>query len=288
MIRGSATKALISPPFDRKLIHSGSRPESLGGPLGDPLKAAYTRVTRRRKPTTVDCVQVDDFGSVRVLTFDRPDKLNALNADLADRATAELLAADRDPAIRAVVLTGSGRAFCAGVDLGHLSAIGDGSESSRHTIDFNNTIRFMKTPLVAAVNGLAVGVGCTMCLHVDLVLAGKAARFRTPFADIGVAPEIGSSRLLPGQIGHQRASWMLLTAGWVDADTAVEWGLAFESVADDHLLERAIEIAGFIAANDPEAVAVAKQTMREWRLPLIDAAEETENAAFRKLLDRRG
>jgi enoyl-CoA hydratase/carnithine racemase len=247
---------------------------------------ASTRATRGRRSSTVDGVQVDDFGSVRVLAFDRPDKLNALNADMADRATAALLAADRDPAIRAVVLTGSGRAFCAGVDLGHLAAIGDGSESSHHTIDFNSAIRFMKTPVVAAVNGLAVGVGCTMCLHVDLVLAGAAARFQTPFAKIGVAPEIGSSRLLPGQIGHQRASWMLLTAGWVDADTAVEWGLAFESVADDRLLDRAIEIADLIAANDPEAVVAAKQTMREWRLPLIDAAEEIENAAFGKLLDR--
>lgn len=231
-------------------------------------------------------MDVSDIGPVRVLAFDRPEKLNALSAALADRAADALRAADDDPSVGAIVLTGSGRAFCAGVDLDHLAAIGAGTESAEHTIGFNTAIRFLRKPLVAAVNGLAVGVGCTMCLHVDLVVAGASARFQTPFARIGVAPEIGSSRLLPAQIGYQRASWMLLTADWVDASTAVEWGLALEVVDDDALLERAVALAALIASNDLDAVAAAKATMRAWRLPLIEAAEATENAAFRALLDR--
>ena len=221
-----------------------------------------------------------------MLAFDRPEKLNALSADLADRATEALLAADADPTVGAVVLTGSGRAFCAGVDLDHLAAIGAGTESSEHTIQFNNAVRFMAKPLIMAVNGMAVGVGCTMGLHADLVIAAESARFRTPFSKIGVAPEIGSSRLLPAQIGHQRASWMLLTSEWVDAATAVEWGLALEVVPDDGLVARAVEIASSIAANDADAVAAAKDTMRAWRLPLIEEAERVENLAFRALLDR--
>ena len=231
-------------------------------------------------------MDVIDDGPVRVLTFDRPEKLNALDAGLADGATAALLAADDDPAVGAVVLTGSGRAFCAGVDLDHLAAIAAKTESSRHTIAFNDAVRSLRTPLIVAVNGMAVGVGTTMCLHADLVVASESARFRTPFAALGVAPEIGSSRLLPQQIGHQRANWMLLTAEWVDAPTAVDWGLAFEMVADDRLVERAIEIGALIAHNDAEAVAAAKDTMRSWRLPLIDAAEAIENAAFARLLGR--
>jgi enoyl-CoA hydratase/carnithine racemase len=231
-------------------------------------------------------VDVTDHGPVRVLTFDRPEKLNALDAGLADRATAALRAADDDPAVATVVLTGSGRAFCAGVDLDHLAAIGAKTESAEHTVSFNEAVRFMRTPLIMAVNGMAVGVGTTMCLHADLVVAAASARFRTPFAAIGVAPEIGSSRLLPNQIGHQRASWMLLTADWVDAPTAVEWGLALETVADDRLVERAVEIGQTIAGNDAEAVTAAKDTMRAWRLPLIETAEAIENAAFSKLLGR--
>jgi enoyl-CoA hydratase/carnithine racemase len=231
-------------------------------------------------------VDVTDQGPVRVLTFDRPEKLNALDAGLADRATAALRAADDDPAVAAVVLTGSGRAFCAGVDLDHLAAIGAKTESAQHTIAFNEAVRFIRTPLIMAVNGMAVGVGTTMCLHADLVLAATSARFRTPFAAIGVAPEIGSSRLLPNQIGHQRASWMLLTADWVDAPTAVEWGLALEMVADDGLVERAVEIGQTIAGNDADAVAAAKDAMRSWRLPLIETAEAIENTAFSKLLGR--
>lgn len=231
-------------------------------------------------------MDVSDFSRVRVLAFDRPEKLNALDAGLADRATTALLAADDDEAIGAVVLTGTGRAFCAGVDLDHLAAIGAGTESSAHTIAFNEAVRHLRKPLIVAVNGMAVGVGTTMCLHADLVVAAASARFRTPFAEIGVAPEIGSSWLLPGQIGHQRASWMLLSAAWVDAATAAEWGLVFEMVDDDRLLDRAVALAATIAGNDPAAVAEAKQTVRTWRVPEIEAAEAVENAAFRRLLDR--
>ncbi len=231
-------------------------------------------------------MDVADHGPVRVLGFDRPGKLNAIDAALADRATTALIEAEADGSVGAVVLTGAGRAFCAGVDLDHLAAMVRGEESSTHTIGLNRTIRDFPKPLVIAVNGLAVGVGVTMCLHADLVLVGASARFRTPFTKLGVAPEIGSSWLLPQQVGHQRASWMLLSSEWIDADTALRWGLAFERVDDDRLLERAVERATTIATNDPEAIAAAKRTVRAWRSPAIEAAEKIENAEFRTLLGR--
>jgi enoyl-CoA hydratase/carnithine racemase len=232
-------------------------------------------------------MQIRDEGPVRVLTFDRPDKLNALDAALADRASSALREADDDPGVGAVVLTGSGRAFCAGVDLDHLAAIHAGTEGSHHTVGFNQALRGMDTPVIAAVNGLAVGVGTTMCLHVDLVIAGQSARFRTPFASLGVAPEVGSSWLLPQQVGHQRAAFMLLSADWVDATTASDWGLVFEVVPDSWLLERAVAIGAAIAGNDPAAVAAAKRVVRSWRAPMIESAETTENAEFQALLRAR-
>ena len=225
-----------------------------------------------------------DRGAVRVLTFDRPDKLNALDAGLADRATAALADAAADPAVGAVVLTGVGRAFCAGVDLDHLAAISAGTESSEHTVAFNQELRAFDKPIIAAVNGLAVGVGTTMCLHVDLVVAAASARFRTPFTKIGVAPEIGSSWLLPQQIGYQRAAWMLLSSDWVDASTAADWGLVFDVVPDDALLDRAVELASTIVANQTDSIAAVKRTLRAWREPAITAAEAVENAEFGVLL----
>ncbi|MEZ5168858.1 MAG: enoyl-CoA hydratase-related protein [Acidimicrobiales bacterium] len=153
-------------------------------------------------------------------------------------------------------------------------------------MEFNEALRSTGKPIIAAVNGLAVGVGCTMCLHVDLVLAAESARFRTPFTKIGVAPEVGSSWLLPQQIGHQRAAWMLLSSDWVDAATAVAWGLAFERVADGELVEAAVARAAVIAENDAAAVAAARRTVQAWRAPLIAAAEEVENREFGALLGR--
>lgn len=229
----------------------------------------------------------DDHGVVRVLTFDRPAKLNALDAAMADRATAGLADAAADDSVGAVVVTGAGRAFCAGVDLDHLAAIAAGTESGANTSAFNQALRSFDKPLIAAVNGLAVGVGCTMCLHVDLVVVGESARFRTPFTKIGVAPEIGSSWLLPQQIGYQRAAWMLLSSAWVDAQTAVDWGLAFEVLPDAALVDRAVELATTIVDNNAASIAAVKRTLRAWREPAVAAAEAVENAEFTALLRDR-
>ena len=229
-------------------------------------------------------MDVRDEGPVRILTFDRPEKLNALDAGMADRATAALAEAADDDSVAVVVLTGQGRGFCAGVDLDHLAAIADGRESSSHTVAFDEALQGFEKPMIAAVNGVAVGVGCTMCLHVDLVIAAESARFRTPFTKIGVAPEIGSSWLLPQQVGYQRAAWMLLSSDWVDAPTAAQWGLAFEVVADHALVARAVELGTLIARNQTKSIAAVKRTLKAWREGPIDAAKQIENAEFAVLL----
>ncbi len=231
-------------------------------------------------------MEITDHGPIRVLCLDRPQKLNAFNAELAEGASDALVAAVDDESVGGIVVTGSGRAFSAGIDLDWLSemATEGGDVRGAATVDMYEAIDRSDKPVIAAVNGLAVGVGTTVCLHVDLVVASESARFQLPFTKLGVAPELGSSWLLPQQVGYQRAAWMLLSSEWVDATSAVEHGLALEVVADDQLIGRAVELAGVIARHGADGVAAAKRTLRAWRKPAIDAAVAAENAEFSALL----
>lgn len=232
-------------------------------------------------------METTDHGPVRLLEFDRPEHLNAVDQVLAESMVAGLHGAADDDAVAAVVLTGRGRAFCAGVDLSYLQAMAAEEADSEPMLAFTDSIRRFEKPLIVAVNGLAVGIGTTLCLHADLVFAGVSARFRTPFAAIGVAPEVGSSWLLPQQVGFQFASWMLLSAAWVDPDEAMRRGLVFDVVPDDRLQSAAIAAAASIAENDPAALRAAKHLLRLWRSPLIDAAMAAENVEFGKLFTLR-
>ncbi|MGI9602359.1 MAG: enoyl-CoA hydratase/isomerase family protein [Acidimicrobiales bacterium] len=228
---------------------------------------------------------VDDHGLVRVLRIDRPDKRNAIDAATA-AGLADALDEAIDDGVRCLVLTGTGSAFSAGVDLQYLTAITQGEADAEPMKRFNRTLRILPIPVIVAVNGVAVGVGTTLCLHADLVIAAASARFRTPFSELGVAPELGSSWLLPQQVGHQAAAWMLLSSDWIDAPDAMARGLVFEVVPDDELIGRAIKRASVIAERDPEAVQAAKRTVQAWRLPAIAAAVEVENGEFEALIRR--
>lgn len=234
-----------------------------------------------------DRMETTDFGSVRLLTFNRPDQLNAVDEILALSLIEALTTAGADDNIAAVVLTGQGRAFCAGVDLSYLQRMSTAEADSKPMLDFTDSIRCFEKPLIVAVNGLAVGIGTTLCLHADLVIAGASARFRTPFSAIGVAPEVGSSWLLPQQVGFQFASWMLLSAAWVEPDEALTRGLIFDIAPDDQLQSTAIAAATTIAANDPAALRAAKRLLRTWQAAPVDAAMAAENVEFAKLLVAR-
>ncbi|MDH3705217.1 MAG: enoyl-CoA hydratase/isomerase family protein [Acidimicrobiia bacterium] len=231
-------------------------------------------------------LDVVDHGAVRVLRMRRPERRNAIDATLATSLREALDQAIADD-VRAVVLTGTDTSFCAGVDLEYLTALARREADGTPMVMFNETLQTYPLPLLAAVNGAAVGVGATLCLHTDLVIAARSARFRMPFAELGVGPELGSSWLLPQQVGHQAASWMLLSSAWVDADEALARGLVLDVVDDDQLLEHTIERARQIAALDPEAVRAAKRTVRAWRDPGIATAIAVENDEFSVLLARR-
>jgi enoyl-CoA hydratase/carnithine racemase len=166
------------------------------------------------------------------IRFDRPDKKNAITLDMYAATSAALEAASADPAVRAVVVAGSRECFTAGNDLGDFMRLAQGGGDGRGGVHFLRILAAFDKPLVAAVSGVAIGIGTTMLLHCDLVYAAPSARFKTPFVDLALVPEAGSSILLPALIGARRAAQMLLLSEQIDAQTALEWGL-INAVTDD-------------------------------------------------------
>ena len=205
--------------------------------------------------------QVSD--GVAQLRLNRPEKKNAIVAAMYEAMAEGLEAADRDPGVRAVLIGAEGDAFTAGNDMGDFlnrPAVGNAASPVSR---FLHTISTVETPVVAAVNGLAIGIGATMLLHCDLVVASTRARFQTPFVNLGLVPEAASSLLLPRRIGHQRAAEMLLLAESLDAETALAFGLVNRVVAPEALERTALDIARRLAAKPPEAMRQSKRLLRE-------------------------
>ncbi len=167
-------------------------------------------------------LRIEDDGAVRLLTLDRPESKNAFNNALYDGVRSALDAAAADDAITVCVITGAGDVFSAGQDLKALAGTKDNPEGAWAFDPFARALAAFDKPLIAAVNGAAVGIGTTMLLHCDLVLASETARFKLPFVALDLAPEAASSLLLPAAIGPQAAAYYLLTGDWIDAETAVD------------------------------------------------------------------
>ena len=230
----------------------------------------------------------EDHDRVRLITFDRPEVLNAFGEELYDAATDALLAADGDPGISVVILTGRGRAFCAGQDLGELrlrTTDPDGFTPGRYGfVGYIECLTRFSKPLVCAVNGLGVGLGTTMLGYADLVFMSSEARLRCPFTSLGVAPEAGSSFLLPRMLGRQEASWLLLSSEWIDADRCREVGLAWKVCEPDDLLDIALEHAHHLAGFPLESLVEGKRLIVEPMLAGLADARAREGAAFGRLL----
>ena len=232
-------------------------------------------------------LQSHDEGGVRVLTLDRPEKLNAMTSALY-RACAENLAeAAANDEVGAVVLTGSGRGFCAGNDLGELmsAATGDaGADQGASFAAFMDAISTFPKPLLAAVNGVGVGIGMTLLPYCDVALIAESARLRGPFVPLGVAPEAGSSATFAALMGWQRAARILLSGAWVTAPEAVAAGLALEVVPDAEVVARTVAIAREMVTAGPLGSLVAtKQLIVDARRDLVAGARAREDAAFAAL-----
>ena len=232
-------------------------------------------------------LQIDDDGGVRRLTFDRPEKLNAMNTALY-RASAEALSeAAEDDRVGAVVVTGAGRGFCAGVDLSDLAAAALGEQADDRGDAFGafmQAVTEFPKPLLAAVNGVAVGIGMTMLPYCDVTVIAESARLRGPFVSLGVAPEAGSSYTFPALMGWPRAARVLLTGAWISAAEAVTLGLASEVVPDGEVVARAHVIAREIVTAGPlPSIMATKRLLVEGRRDLVVAARSREDRAFGQL-----
>ena len=227
----------------------------------------------------------EDREGVRLLTLDRPHALNAFDDDLYDALRDALLDAAERPDVAVVVLTGAGRAFSAGQDLGEMAAPRRHADAAPHGFEpFMDALDSFPKPLVAAVNGTGVGIGLTLLLHCDLVLMAEGARLRAPFVSLGVTAEAGSSALLPARLGWQAASHLLYTAAWLDAEAAVACGLAWRCVPAERLLEEALAVARAIAAMPVESLVATKRLLLAGRLDAVRAARVREGVEFARLL----
>jgi enoyl-CoA hydratase/carnithine racemase len=208
-----------------------------------------------------DEVVLTSTDGVLEIRLNRPEKKNALTRAMYETVSVALEQADTDSSIRVALLTGTGDTFTSGNDIKDFQSRG-ASTAPRGGSRFLPVISSMRKPLIAAVNGAAVGVGTTMLLHCDLIVAARSARFVMPFTSLALIPEAASTLLLPRLLGRQRASELLLLGEPLDAVTAMEWGLVNRVVEDRMLMETAREIGRRLAALPPEAVRLTKRLMR--------------------------
>jgi enoyl-CoA hydratase len=233
-------------------------------------------------------LRVQPAPGVAQLTLNRPSKLNAMTSELVESLHEQLRAIAVDPDVRVVILTGQGRGFCAGLDLGgygiaphsgHLGRTQAGFATQKHIAALIPTLRSMPQPVIAAVNGPAAGGGFALVLGSDIRIAARSARFNAAFIRIGLsACDIGTSWILPRLVGASRAQELMLTGRVFDAEEAYRIGLVVELVDDDALLDTALVKAHQVMLNTPFGVALTKEGM--WsalEIPGMQAAIDLEN-----------
>jgi enoyl-CoA hydratase/carnithine racemase len=237
-------------------------------------------------------------GNILVLSFNRPEKMNALTRSMYAGLAKGLNEAAGDFGIRAVIITSESQHFTAGNDISDFMDNPPTSDSSEVSQFLESLLNFPK-PLIAAVKGNAVGVGTTMLLHCDVVVASPAAKFSMPFASLGLVPEAGSSFLFPQLVGYQRAARVFMTGESFDAPMAVEMGLA-TSIENDPMSE-AMKIAQQIADQPPQAIintkallkarshdAVAAVMKAEFEIFAMALQSDEAMEAFMKFMSKKG
>ena len=231
---------------------------------------------------------VDDEARVRTLTLNRPDALNACNEALYDALTEGLLAAADDPGVAVVLLTGNGRAFCAGTDLVEMAARvmdPDGYVEGTHGfLGLIDTLTDFPKPLVIAVNGIGLEIGATILGFADLAFMSTAAKLKRPFTSLAVAHEAASSFLFPRLAGHQAATWALLSSEWLSAEECHAARLVWKLADPEDLLAEARRHAEVLAAKPISSLVACKRVMVAPLREQIAAARERENQCFVDLM----
>jgi enoyl-CoA hydratase/carnithine racemase len=240
-------------------------------------------------------IRYEAADGLATITLHRPEKLNAYTLEMGDEVVAAFAAARGDAAVRAVILTGSGRAFCAGVDLDALKAhLSDPAQSGRRLgeEDFLRVLPLelldYPKPVIAAINGAAIGVGVTMTLPCDVRLASREAKLGLTFARLGLLPGLGSTHLLPRLVGPARARELVLSARVIPAEEAAAIGLVNRVVSGDALLAEARALAAEMAKSAPEVLAAAKAALRFGESAGMAEAMKNEREASERLRALRG
>ena len=209
---------------------------------------------------------VETLGAVRVLRIDRPSRLGAFTWPMIDAWADALVAAREDPAVRVVVLTGTGRGFCAGVDLDEFAAAGDSPIDRKRLLTDRvhkvaRAVEELDKPLICAVNGLAVGAGMDMALMCDIRVAAQSATFCEGYITIGLVPGDGGAYFLPRLAGTARALELLWTGATLSAAEALDMGIVSHVHPDGELMDRTMELAERIAGQSPIAVSMIKRSV---------------------------
>ena len=227
-------------------------------------------------------IKIESKDNILSLTLARPDKKNALTNVMYGALADALLAAETDPAARVIVIRGEGDMFTAGNDVGEFAAIATGAfKGERHVARFIQAIARTTRPLVAAVQGRAVGIGTTMLLHCDFVVLAEDAQLSTPFVNLALVPEAASTLLMPLRIGYARAYEMFAFGETVDASTALRLGIANRVVPLDRLHAEAAAIAQRLAKLPAGSLAATKRLMRNPEVLTAQIAAESECFAER-------
>ena len=213
-----------------------------------------------------DPVLVERREGWRILTLNRPDRLNSFNEAMHERLMAALLEAEADERCRALLLTGAGRGFCAGQDLSNRVFEPGVTPDLTRTIErwYNPLVRKLRSfrmPIVCAVNGVAAGAGANIALACDIVLAARSAKFIQAFAKIGLLPDSGGTWFLPRLVGSARARGLALLAEPLPAEKAEAWGLIWKAVDDESLMIEAEKLAAHLATQPTMGLALTKQAL---------------------------
>jgi enoyl-CoA hydratase/carnithine racemase len=221
-----------------------------------------------------ELVVVARDGPIQVIRLNRPEKKNAITRGMYAELSQALRDGDADQSVRCHVLFGTPGAFSAGNDLVDFLGVATGGESGPEVLDFLLSLANAGKPLISGVDGIAVGIGATLNLHCDLTFATPRSVFRTPFVDLGLVPEAGSSLLAPALLGPQLAFAMLALGEDLTAERALRAGLIYAVVEEDRLEAASLEAADRVAAKPPEALRIARDLMRGSRAVLIARIEE--------------
>ncbi len=228
-------------------------------------------------------IRTERYGAVAAIQFDRPGKRNALTAEMYEQLDQAVRAAEEDADVRVLLFHGHRDVFCAGNDLADFQRRPP-LDADAPGFRFIRRVSTVAKPMVAAVNGPAVGIGTTLLLHCDLVYAGDDARFQLPFARLGLVPEFASSYLLPLVAGWQRAAELLLLGEPFDAAQAHAAGIVTRVVPADAALDVAREAAGRLAVLPPAALRTTKALMKRAHQAAIAAQLEAEAGHFQRML----